>query len=134
MFHCAHALIQSLLNLMFSLSVKRRSNNYSSGDIDKDTTKIQTGDISQLKAVREYVIPGWTLARKCNNKIENVSEKRPVSLSMLGEAAEKYLVQWVLAMQKRGISLGREMIIQKVSEIHRYMFGSTHFLGSVGQV
>ena len=48
------------------------------------------------------------------------------------EAAEKYLVQWVLAMHKRGLPLVQEMIIQKDSEIHRYMFGSTRSLGSVG--
>ena len=47
---------------------------------------------------------------------------------------EKYLVQWVLAMHKQGLPVGREMIIQKASEVHRYMFGSTRSLGSVGQV
>ena len=53
---------------------------------------------------------------------------------MLREAAEKDLVQWDLAMQKRRLPVGREMIIQKASEIHRYMFSSMHSVGSVGWV
>ena len=52
---------------------------------------------------------------------------------MLGEAAEKDLVQWDLAMQKQGIPMVREMIIQKASDIHRYMLGSICSVGLVGR-
>ena len=37
-------------------------------------------------------------------------------------------------MQKQGIPVVRETTIQKDSYIHRYMFGSMHFLGLVGWV
>ena len=51
------------------------------------------------------------------------------SLPVLGEAAEKDMVQWALAMQKQGLPVGQEMIIQKASGIHRYMFGSMLSVG-----
>ena len=58
-------------------------------------------------------------------------EKRPDYLPVLGEASEKDLVKWILVMKKHGLPVGREMIIQKASEIDRYMFGFTRSLGSV---
>ena len=74
MFHCVRALSdQSLPKMMSSPSVKKRRKNYSSGDVDEAITKIQTGEISQAKAVREYGILRRTLARKCKNKRENVA-------------------------------------------------------------
>ena len=125
---------QSILKIiMSSPSVINRRKNYSSGDVDKAITKIQKGDISQAKSVREYGIPCQMLARKCKNKIENVVETRPSSLPVLGEAAEKDLVQWALTMQKQGLPVGPEMITQKASEIHRYTFGSMRSVGSVGR-
>ena len=51
---------------------------------------------------------------------------------MLGEAADKDLVHWALAIQKQGLPVGQEMIIQKASEIQRYMFGSIRSVRSVG--
>ena len=72
MFHGAHALIQKLLKMVSYPSVKNSRNNYSSGDVDEAITKIQTGEISQTKAVREYGIPCRMIAHKCNNKRENV--------------------------------------------------------------
>ena len=58
MFHGLRTLSdQSLLKMMSSLSVKKRRNNYSSGDVDEAITKIQAGDILQAEAVREYDIP-----------------------------------------------------------------------------
>ena len=50
---------------------------------------------------------------------------------MLGEAAYKDLVQWAFAMQKQCLQVGREIIIQKASEINRYIFGSIQSVGSV---
>ena len=52
---------------------------------------------------------------------------------MLVEVADKDLVQWDLEMQKQGLLVGQEMIIQKSSEIHHYMFVSVRSVGSVGQ-
>ena len=71
------------------------------------------------------------LAHKCKNKKVNVAEKRPGSIPVLGEATYKALLQWVLAIHKQGLPVGREMIIHRTSEIYRYMFGS---MGSVGLV
>ena len=69
MFHGERALSeQSLLKMISSPSVKKRKNNYSSGDVDEAITKIQTGEILQAKAVCKYGIPRQTLARKCKNK------------------------------------------------------------------
>ena len=134
MLHGASALIdQSLLKMMSSPSVKKRRKNYSSFDVDKSITRIKTGEISHAKAVCKYVILRQTLARKFRNKRENVSEKSPGSLPVMGEAAEKYLVQWSLAMKKHGLLVGREIIIQKAFEIQRYMFGSMRSVGSAGQ-
>ena len=62
-----------------------------------------------------------------------MSEKRPGSLSVLREAAEKDLVQWAPVTHKKFIPVGREMIIHKASEIQRYMFGSIRSAGSVCQ-
>ena len=62
-----------------------------------------------------------------------MAEERPCYLPVLREAVEKDLVKWALAMHKQGLPMGREMMIQKTSEIHRYMFGSTRSVGSVGQ-
>ena len=62
-----------------------------------------------------------------------MAKKRPGSLPVMGEAVEKGLVQWALAMQKQGLLVGREMIIQKASEMHRYMFGSMQSVGSVSR-
>ena len=50
---------------------------------------------------------------------------------MLGEASENYLVQCYLAIQKQCLPVGRKMIIQKASEINRYMFGSMPSVVSV---
>ena len=101
MFHGARVMIyQSLLNIMSYPSVKKRSKNHSSGDVDKSIKKIQTGKISQAEAVREYSIPRRTLGRKCNNKRENLAEKRPGYLPVLREAAKNYLVQWELVTHK----------------------------------
>ena len=134
MLHGASALSdQSLLKMMSSPSMKKRRKNYSSDNADKAIKNIETGEISQAKAVREYGIPHRTLARKCKNKRENVAEKRPCTLPVLGEAAEKGLVQWALAMQKQGLPVGWEMTIHKASETHRYMFGSMCSVGSVGR-
>ena len=52
---------------------------------------------------------------------------------MMGEIEEKDLVQWFLSTQKQGLPVGREIIIQKASEIHRYMFGSMLSVGLVGR-
>ena len=94
MFRGARALIdQSLPNMMSSTSMKKRRKNYSSSDTDEAITKIQTGEISQAKSVHEYVIPCQILVRKCNNKRYNLADKIPGSLPVLGEAAEKDLVQ-----------------------------------------
>ena len=51
---------------------------------------------------------------------------------MLGKEAEKYLVQWSIFMQKQGLPVILEMIIQKASEINRYMFDSMRSVGLVG--
>ena len=84
MFHGVRELSdQSLLNMMTYPSVKNRRNNYSSGDADEATTNIQTGEISQAKAVRKYGIRLQTLAQKYRNKIENVAENRTGSISVL---------------------------------------------------
>ena len=94
MFHGVRALSdQSLINIMYSPSVKKRRDNYSSGDVDEAITKIQTGDISQEKAVHGYGIPRQMLAQKYNNKRDNVVYNKPVSLPVLVEALEKDLVQ-----------------------------------------
>ena len=74
LFHGAHTLIdQSLLKMMSSPSVKKKSKNYYSDDIGKDITEIQTEDISQAKSVHEYSIPLQILAWKFKNKRENVA-------------------------------------------------------------
>ena len=84
MFHGVRELSdQSLLNMMTYPSVKNRRNNYSSGDADEATTNIQTGEISQAKAVREYGIRLQTLARKYRNKLENVADNRTGFLPVL---------------------------------------------------
>ena len=69
MFHGACALsYQSIIKMMFSPSVKKRRKNYYSGDFDEAITNIQTGDISQEKAVFEYGLPHQMLAQKCKKK------------------------------------------------------------------
>ena len=88
---------------MYSPSVKKRRNKYSSVDIEKSITKIQKWEISQAKLVCEFGITRQTLARKCNNKIENAVEKRPDYFTFMLEATEKDLVQWTLAIQKKGL-------------------------------
>ena len=123
MFHCACALIdQSLLKMMYSSSIKNRRNNYSSDDVDKAITKIQTGDVSQAKVVCKYGIQRRTLAGKCKNKVENVAENIPGSLTVMVNAAETFLVQWYCVMHKQGLPVVQEMIIHSASEIHCYMF------------
>ena len=122
LFHGTRALSQSLLKIMYSTSVKNRRNNYSSGDVDEAITKIQT-----VKSVHKYGISRQTIVWKY------VEEKRPGYLTVMGDTEEMDLVQWVLAMQKQGLQVGREMITQKASEIHRYTFGSTRSLVSVGR-
>ena len=93
MFHGARALSdQSLLKMKSSPSVKKKSNNYSSGDVDKSTTEVKAGEITQVKAVHEYGIPHQTLVQKCKNKIDDLVEKRPGSLIVMLESAEKDLL------------------------------------------
>ena len=36
-------------------------------------------------------------------------------------------------MQKQGLQVGRYIIIQKAQEIHHYMYGSLHYVGSFGR-
>ena len=86
MFH-VHALSQTLLKMVSSPSVKKRRKNCSSVEVDESITNIQTGYISQVKAVCEYGITRQTLLLKCENKRENEPEKRPGSLPVLGDAA-----------------------------------------------
>ena len=86
--------VTSQFSRCYSPSVKKRRNNYSSGDVDEDIKKIQTGEISQDKAVHEYGITRQTLARKYRNKRYNVADKRPGYLPVLGEETEKDLVRW----------------------------------------
>ena len=62
-----------------------------------------------------------------------MTEKRPGPIPVLGEAAEKDLVQWALATQKQGLLVGQDVIIQKASEIHHYMFASMRSVGSDGR-
>ena len=90
---------------------RRRGTIILSGDIDEAITKIKTGEISQEKYVREYSIPRQTLVIKSKKKIDNVSEKRPSPTGVLGEDAEKYLVQWSLVMQKHGFPVVLDIII-----------------------
>ena len=52
---------------------------------------------------------------------------------MLGKEAEKDLVQWALAMQKQGLPVGRDMIIQKAQEIQCLMYGALRSVGLVGR-
>ena len=61
-----------------------------------------------------------------------MAQNRPGPTPVLKEATEKDLVQWALAMQKRGLPVGRYIIIQKAQEIHHYMYGSLHYVGSAG--
>ena len=131
-FHGAHAMSHSLLKIISYPSVKKRRKNYSSADIDKAITNIQAGDITRTKAVCGYGIPRQTLARKCKNEKENVAEKMPCSLPVLGETSEKDLVQWSLATQKQGLPMGRETVIKMNSEINRYMFVSVCSVWLVG--
>ena len=44
---------RSLLNMMSSPSAKNKRNNYSSSNVDEDTTNIETGEISHTKSVSE---------------------------------------------------------------------------------
>ena len=55
------------------------------------------------------------MEQKFKNKIENVAKKRPVLIPVLGKAQEKDMVQWALVIQKKGLPVGQEMIIQKDS-------------------
>ena len=59
-----------------------------------------------------------TLAQKCKKKRENVEENRPVQIPVLGEDAQKDLVQCSLAIHKQGPPVVWDMIIQKYQEIH----------------
>ena len=52
---------------------QKKKNNYSSSDIGRSITNIQTEEIGQAKLVHEYRILHQTLARKCNNISENVA-------------------------------------------------------------
>ena len=56
----------------------------------------------------------------------------PCYLHVLGEVADKYVVQWSLAIQKQDLPVGREMITKKASEIHCCMISSMRSIGSVG--
>ena len=94
-------------------------NNYYSGEVDEAIKSIKTGKISQAKAVCEYGTLCGTLERKCNKKRENVSEKNPGPNPVLGEEAGKDLVHWKLSMQKQGLSVVRDILIQKAQDIHR---------------
>ena len=75
------------------------------------TTKIQTGEISEAKDIRKCGIPRQSLAWKFKKKIDNVSENRLGPIPVLGEATDKDFVQWSLAMHKKGLPVGRYMII-----------------------
>ena len=123
---------QYLLMNMSSTCVNKKWKNYSSGEIDKYITNIQTWYISQAKEVHKYGIPRLMLVNKYKKKIENVSEKSPRPMNFIGEAPEKDLVKWDLAMQKQGLPVGQETIIQKAYETHQYKFGSMRSIGLVG--
>ena len=117
--------------MICSPSVKNKISNYSSSDVDEAIKEIQTGEMAQVKAVREYGILFQTLVQKCKNKIEDVEKRSPGLIPVPGEVADKDLVKWALAMQKQGLLLGWDMIIHEASEIHRQMFGSMRSVGSV---
>ena len=59
---------QSIISMMSYPSAKNKRKNYSYSDIDEAIKKIDTGDISQAKAVHGYGIMYQTLERKCRNK------------------------------------------------------------------
>ena len=55
------------------------------------------------------------LGRKCKNKTENLAEKRPGSLPVMGKSENNDLLKWALDIQKQGLPVGWEMIIHKAS-------------------
>ena len=123
---------QSLITMMFSTSAKKRRSHYYSSEVVTATTKIQTGEISQAQAVYDYGIPCQTLPRKYSKKRKILAEKNTAPITVLGEAAEKDLVQWALDIQTQGLPEIQDMIIQKGYEINRYMFGSMSSVGLSG--
>ena len=58
--------------------------------------------------------------------------KRPGLNPVMGEAEEKDLLPRALAMQRQGLPVGWDMMIQKAQEIHCYMYVSLCSVGSVG--
>ena len=119
--------------MMSSTYAKKKRSNYSSNDVENSITKIQTGEISKAEYVQEYRITRQTLVWICKKKRSYVTEKSPCPIPVMGEAADKYLVQWALIMQKQGLSVGRYMIMQEYYEINCYMFGSMHSVVLVGR-
>ena len=61
-----------------------------------------------------------------------MSYERPGLTTVLVEEAYKYLVQWALVMQKQGLLVGWDIIIQKDQEIHCLINITTSSVGSVG--
>ena len=59
----------------------------------KPSQRLKQERFQGAKAVHECGILRRTLARKCKNKIENVAEKRPGSLPVLVDPADKDLLQ-----------------------------------------
>ena len=52
---------------------------------------------------------------------------------VLKGATEKDLVHWDLSIQKQVLPVGWDIIIHKSQEIHHYMYGSLHYVGSFGR-
>ena len=58
---------------------------------------------------------------------------RPGPTPVMGEDIEKDLVQCALYMQKQGLPVVWDILIHKAQEIHNYMYGSLHYVVSVGR-
>ncbi|DBA02788.1 TPA: hypothetical protein N0F65_006578 [Lagenidium giganteum] len=80
---------------------------------------------------KKYGIPERTLRRKLQRANADIPERSPGPSPVLG-GAETDIYAWVVAMQHRGYSVSRAMLLIKGQQVYRAMFGPTRTAGTIG--
>lgn len=92
---------------------KRPFFSYSDESMQKAVEAVKNG-VSKKKAAIEFNVPRSTLVRKVSGRVSLVRKMGPSS--ELSEAEEKTLVEWLIAMARKGFPVHKNNLIQSVKK------------------
>jgi len=103
---------------------------------EADATKAVAEAINGAKIVNlvaKYGIPDKTLRRMIERHKNGVEKRKPGPAPILGKGAEDDLYAWVVAMQRQGYPVSRDVLTAKANAIYHEMHGNLRSSGSIGR-